>query len=297
MSVFGNIKNVVTNKTARTLILGQKYSPEVLTVGGVAILITAGVVASRATLKLEQKVTSLEDGVREVHDHYTEVEDQRTKQRDLTKAYVKGSFGIVKIYAPSAGLALVGTASILGAHGIMKKRNVALVAAYKAVDSAFTKYRGRVVEEYGVEKDREFKLGLRAVDQKDENGKKEVAMVFDKDLDPKTDYSIMFDRTNFNWSEADGYNVAFLKSNEAYANDRLKSRGHLFLNDVYDMLGFPDTSAGAVVGWIYDAGNGDDFVDFGLFDLANIRKGAFVDGTEGHIRLDFNVDGTIWDKI
>jgi len=298
MSAISNIKNVVTNKTARTILLGQKYSPEILTVAGLGAVLTGAVLASRATLQLEQKVTDLEDGVRAVHDHYyVEESDQRNKKRDLTKAYIKGSYGIVKLYAPSGGLVLLGTASVLGGHGLLKKRNVGLLAAYKAVDSSFAKYRERVVEEYGEDKDKQFKMGLRAVDQKGEDGKKEVAMVFDPDLDRKTDYSVMFTRENVNWNENEGYNIAFLKSIQAYMNDRLKARGHVFLNDVYDALGFADTSAGSVVGWIFNADNGDDFIDFGLYDFNNIKKGAFIDGTEGHIRLDFNVDGPIWDKI
>ena len=61
------------------------------------------------------------------------------------------------------------------------------------------------------------------------------------------------------------------------------------------MLGFPHTSAGAVVGWV--RGNGDGYVDFGLMDFYSNANRLFHEGFEPNIWLDFNVDGVIWDKI
>ena len=91
----------------------------------------------------------------------------------------------------------------------------------------------------------------------------------------------------------------FLKDQQRYANDRLKTKGCLFLNEVYDMLGIPRTKAGAIVGWIFDEKhpNGDNFVDFGIYDIHNDKKRDFVNGYERTILLDFNVDGVIYDKI
>ena len=91
----------------------------------------------------------------------------------------------------------------------------------------------------------------------------------------------------------------FLKDQQRYANDILKSKGHLFLNEVYDMLSIPRTKAGQVVGWIYDEKHpvGDNFVDFGIYDIYNERARDFVNGYERTILLDFNVDGNILDMI
>ena len=87
-----------------------------------------------------------------------------------------------------------------------------------------------------------------------------------------------------------------MKCQENYANDLLKTRGHLFLNEVYDMLGIPRTQAGQIVGWVYDEKNpvGDNFVDFGILDLYDEKKREFVNGYERTILLDFNVDGEIF---
>ena len=87
----------------------------------------------------------------------------------------------------------------------------------------------------------------------------------------------------------------FLLRQQNYANDLLKSKGHLFLNEVYDMIGIPRTKAGQVVGWIYDEKNpvGDNFVDFGIIDIHKERNRAFMNGYEKNVLLDFNVDGNI----
>ena len=65
------------------------------------------------------------------------------------------------------------------------------------------------------------------------------------------------------------------------------------------MLGIPKTKAGQVVGWVYDPEHpvGDNYVDFGLFDLDRERVRRFVNGDERNILLDFNVDGNIWELM
>ncbi len=62
------------------------------------------------------------------------------------------------------------------------------------------------------------------------------------------------------------------------------------------MLGVERSGAGAVVGWVVSK-TGDNFVDFGIFNGDNSEARAFVNGREGSILLDFNVDGVIYDKI
>jgi hypothetical protein len=64
------------------------------------------------------------------------------------------------------------------------------------------------------------------------------------------------------------------------------------------MLGIDRSKAGSVVGWVITKeGTGDNFIDFGVFDGDNPRARDFVNGREGSILLDFNVDGVIYDKI
>lgn len=97
-------------------------------------------------------------------------------------------------------------------------------------------------------------------------------------------YAVLFDGTNVNWSDDMPSNWMFLKCTETYANDLLKSRGTIFLNEVYEMLGFERTQTGQVVGWHYSKENpiGDNMVKF---DLHGVEKGS--------IEIDFNVDGSV----
>lgn len=109
-------------------------------------------------------------------------------------------------------------------------------------------------------------------------------------------YARVFDDSSIRWRKDPEYNMHFLKDQQNYCNDLLKTRGHLFLNEVYDILGIPRTKAGAVVGWVYDKENpiGDKFVDFGLTSDYNYY---FINGYTNTALLDFNVDGYILDYI
>lgn len=109
-------------------------------------------------------------------------------------------------------------------------------------------------------------------------------------------YARFFDETCAPWSKESEFNLMFLKTQEGYANGLLKSKGYLFLNDVYDMLGMPRTKTGQCVGWVYDENNpiGDNYVDFGIYED---RNSNFVNGYEKSVLLDFNVDGIILDYL
>ena len=109
-------------------------------------------------------------------------------------------------------------------------------------------------------------------------------------------YARIFDESCMGWSKDSEYSMHFLRCQQNYCNDKLKAKGCLFLNEVYDVLGMPRTKAGTVVGWVYDEENpiGDNFVDFGLF---NSRNYVFINGYENAVLLDFNVDGNILNYI
>lgn len=315
------MKHAVTKGVGRGLLIAKKYSPEILMVVGSASIVGSTVLACKATLKAEDVLEETKANIDKIHtakeiaENNKEVKYTETDYRkDLTVAYTHSAMGFVKLYGPAVTLGVAGFACILGAHGIMRRRNVALVAAYKAVEKCFSDYRSRVVKELGVEKDREFKYGIKResiveeITDKDGNVnrvRKEVDVI---DPNGISQYAKIFDDTNKNWDPTNGYNLMFLKCAQQTANDMLHSRGHLFLNEVYEMLGFEHTTAGAVVGWV--DGMGDDFVDFGMLDTTvagyvddrvndtiGEQRRDFINGKRNAILLDFNVAGTIYDKI
>lgn len=278
----------------------QKYSPEILTGVGIVAMGAAAVIGVRATLRLENTVDIAEERIRIVKEtrmialaNGHEVQPENAYQRQLYRAYLHNVMTFTKLYGPAISLFVAGAGSVIAGHGIMRKRNVALVAAYNAVEKSFAAYRARVLEDLGAEKDRDYLLGLREeVEEKD--GKKEPVVVFDP---TKADqFTRCFDESNPKWQRDPGYNQFFLTAQQNYFNNKLVSRGHVFLNEVYDTLGFERTSEGSVVGWILSK-DGDNYIDFGIFDATSEAKRNFVNGYEQSIWLNFNHDGVIFDKI
>jgi len=296
------VPNSITRKVGEKVLLTKKHSPAVLFGVGVVGVVATAVMASRATLKLEEtleetnKNLTMSKALRHSeHPKYSE-EDYR---KDQAYIFIRAGLDITKLYAPTFLVGAISIGCLAGSHNILTKRNAALTAAYATVDKAFSQYRQRVVEELGEDKDRQFRYGgvketRTVVDEKTGVSKpKDVIFVDGRDV---SGYARFFDQTNRNWNPRADYNMFFLKCQQNYMNDLLKARGHVFLNEVYDCLGFERTKEGAVVGWVL-GGDGDNAVDFGMFDGSTQALRDFVNGNEASVLLDFNVDGIIYDKI
>ena len=303
----------ITVKTAakKAMFNVKKHSPEILIVAGIAGVVTSAVMACKATMKIDEVLAETKENINKVHDVMADEgisEKDYSKEdsaRDLAIIYGKAGMKLVKLYGPAIALGGLSLTAIVCSNNILRKRNVALAAAYTAIDTSYKQYRSRVIEKFGENVDREMKYGIKAVkvEEKtvDENGKKKTVKKTVDVVNPYdySDYARFFDVGNPNWEKDSEYNLMFLKRQQAYANDKLKANGYLFLNEVYDMLGIPKSKAGQVVGWIYDPenGSGDNYVDFGIYNVNREAARDFVNGYERTILLDFNVDGNIWEKM
>lgn len=293
------VPEVVGRTIARNSLLAQKSSPGVLFGVGVAGMVGSTVLACRATLKVTEVLDDAKeklDQTEEAREKYPEKYSERDRQRDVTLVRIQTSVKIVRLYIPAIVLGGASLYALTSSHRILTRRNAALTAAYAALEKGFNEYRLRVVNKYGEEVDRDLRYGSREVEITDEKGKKQIVTRVGNE-DPSI-YARFFDPLSASWSKEPEYNLIFLKCQQNYANDLLRSRGHVFLNEVYDMLGIPRSKAGAVVGWILSRnGETDNFVNFGVFDGRTEVARDFVNGTEGAILLDFNVDGVIYDRI
>ena len=218
----------------------------------------------------------------------------------MTIVYTQTAVKLLKLYGPSIVLGGLSITAILTSNNIMRKRNIAIAAAYTAVDKSFKDYRGRVVERFGKDLDRELRYNIKKeeveetiVDEK--TGKEKTIKKTIDVANEVSEFAKFFDDGCTGWTKDPELNLAFLLKQQAFANDKLKANGYLYLNEVYDMLGIPRTKAGQIVGWIYDEKNpiGDNYVDFGIFDSNKVKNRDFVNGYERTILLDFNVDGNI----
>lgn len=303
-----NIKESLMKTYKRTELKVRKHSPEILAGVGVVGVIASTVMACKATTKLSDILEESKDQLDQiktvaVDPAYADKYSEDDAKKDTTITYVQTGVKVAKLYAPSVILCAGSLGCLLASNNILKKRNAALSAAYMTVDKSFKEYRKRVADRFGEEVEKEIRYNIKAkeVTTVDENGNEvtETVKVMDGTDDPNTysDYARFFDESCAAWQNDAEYNLTFLKAQQQYANDLLKSRGRLFLNEVYRMLGIDETKAGQVVGWVYNPDNptGDNFVDFGIYNMQRERVRAFVNGYEPNILLDFNVDGVIWD--
>lgn len=305
------LMNSVTRNINRVGFQLKKYSPEILVVVGIVGAVTSAVMACKATTKANDILNDAKSQVDKVHKVLEdeaispEMYSEEDSKKDLAIIYAKTGLDFVRLYGPSVLLGAVSIASILASNNILRKRNIALAAAYTAVDTGFKEYRGRLIERFGKELDKELKYNIKSETVQetviDDKGNEQTVDKVVEVANPNvySDYARCFDDGCKGWTKDPELNLVFLKQMQQYANDKLRAKGHLFLNEVYDMLGFPRSRAGQIVGWIYDEKNkvGDNFVDFGIYDATKQPNRDFVNGYERVIWLDFNVDGPIWNLI
>lgn len=323
-----------------------KNSPYFLVGAGIAGGICAAVMACKETENLDEVNEKTSKMIEDVHELEKEVGNEvqingvmtvyteNAYRKDLTSTYITVGWEYAKLYAPSIGVGIASIGCILGGVGILKNWWAASLAAASGIEKMFRTYRDRVIAAegqaaddryyYGVEtKKKKIKVPVRDENgeiKKDEKGKEikeEVEVTFvpaggSFEADGYSQYARMFD--DFNSREFDRgdafHNLEFLKLQQEVANRKLRDRGWLTLNEVYDLLDFENTPEGQVVGWIYDPDGkvpnhiGDNFVDFKfmirqpqLTKEADKARQDFCDGRLDAVIVDFNVDGVIVDKI
>lgn len=299
----------------------KKHSPEILVVAGVVGTVASAVMACKATLKVNEVIDGAKSDIDKIHTAtekgVTEAGEEYSKEdsnKDLIIAYTQTGLKLAKLYGPSVILGGLSITSILASNNILRKRNVALAAAYATVDNTFKEYRGRVIERFGERVDKELRYNIKAKEivetTVDEDGNehtevKTVDFVGNEDLiNGVSGYARFFEKyttdskgntiLNPNWQTNNEFNIMFLTAQQNYANDKLKAKGYVYLNEVYEMLGLPASRAGQIVGWVYDPENtvGDNYIDFGLFRSSD-NYSDFIYGHDNGILLDFNVDGNI----
>ena len=273
----------------------KKNGPLLLTGGGLAGFGVTTVLVGKAVLKAQPIVGAFKANKASI-ERVVEANDFDKKEivKETGQLYITTAQQLTKVFWPALAVGVVSAAAIVSAHGLMRRREASLVAAYTALDAGFKAYRKRVAEELGEDRELEFYRGVRSSkDGVNDAGVPCVINEYDAG-GPPSPYARFFDEASSNWTKTPEYNLMFLTAQQQHANDLLRARGHVFLNEVYDMLDLPRSQAGQIVGWKFlDEGNGDGYIDFGLYTSTNDDKRAFINGGEPSVLLDFNVDGPI----
>lgn len=284
----------------------QKHSPEILIGVGIVGVVTSTVMACKATTKAGAIIENMKDDMAKIHEvaNMPEVEDytEEDLKKDTTIVYAQTGIKLARLYAPAVAVGAAAITCILASNNIMRKRNVALATAYATVNTSFKEYRGRVVDRFGKELDKELRYNIKAHEIEetttDKKGKEKTVKKTVTTADPTPGvFTKCFDEYCRGWKKDADYNLMFLRRQQDHANEKLNADGFLFLNDVYEMLGIDKTPTGQYVGWSLKHPQTDGYVDFGIYDIKNEACRDFVNGRERAIWLDFNVDGNILDLI
>lgn len=285
-----------------------KHSPTIAVVSGIVLMTAGAITACKASMKVNEVLDdakgtveminkSAEDGKTPGGINYTE-ED---RVNDLKILYSKTAVKFAKLYAVPVILFGSGVACVVAGHKIMNTRNAALASAYTGLKKAYDQFEARVKEKYGEEEAKNLKYGIKALpvsntgDGSDVNEAETVATAEDN----PSEFARFFDETSKFYSRDAHYNKLFLQSQQAMMNNRLISKGYLFLNEVLVALGFDPTPEGQVMGWIYDEKNDNlhNWVDFGVYDIHRRSTRNFVNENDPCVLLDFNVDGNILNEF
>ena len=124
--------SMITKNIGRKL---KKHSPEILTGIGIAGMISATVMAVRATPKALQNI------------------EHEKKEQNVTKLpLIEIAKCTWKSYIPSAVTIVVSSVCLVGASTVSFKRNTALATAYAMTEATLKSYQEKVVETIGEKK-------------------------------------------------------------------------------------------------------------------------------------------------
>ncbi len=297
-------KEKLITKGSRLLLKAEKHSPEILLATGVVAGVGATVLACKATLRIGEVIDYHNETMKNINfameqaKNGTPIKNYSVEEAQKEKfiLFVQTAVKVGKLYAPAVIAGMFSIGCVLGGHHILSKRNAALTIAYTALQKSYDLYRDRVRTVVGEEKENDLFKGVceKVTEEVNAKGKtiKKKETVFEE---PASPYTRIFDEASRWWKKDPEQNKFFLAMQQRHANDLLRLRGHLFLNEVFDMLDLPRTKMGSVCGWVY--GEGDSVVSFGMWDSEKEGVRDFINGRENCIWLDFNCDGVIYDLI
>jgi len=290
----------------------KKHSPVICLVTSLVSGAATVVLACHATTKAgkildehKEEMDKIDKVIEESKTNSSIEYTEKDIKKDRVIVAAKTVVGMGKLYAPAILTGTLSVVSALAGFKILNARYVGASAALTATQTLFSKYRGRVVEDQGAEKDRQYLYGTRvekkSIEEKvvdPKTGKEKTVKkdkeVIDIDVDMQTCQIAVFGQynpdgsENYNWDENPDFSMSYLRMKQQWFNDRLPNRKFISLNEVRKELGLNQTKAGQFVGWTYKPGR---YVSFGLGDYSDPNVRRYVNGHQNYIILHFNIDG------
>lgn len=323
MAIFKTITDTISKFSGDALFALQENSPELFLILGIGGVLVGTGFACKAVLDSKKIVDETKPEIKEIPETIEEVEVEEDSEtiteeqlpevidrvkKHNRKVYLKTALKVAKKWIPALLIMGLSIASILESNHIMKERNIGLAAAYAAVDGAYKAYRARVVDKFGEDIDTELAYGTtkNTIEKTivDENGEKKTVKetVYLTDYPEFGPYAVNFTEESDFCEESDTVNNFILNDAQTYFNAILQIKKAVSLNEVLDRVLGPTRGnpklrkAGMVVGWLYDPenGQGDNSIKFKVFHVNRENKFGVM---EEQIIIDFNCDGTIYNRI
>ena len=298
------MSGIITKVTSGLCKFGAKVSqksPALLVGGGSVLVLTGTVLAATESFKagkiLEEHREAMGQ-IKEAAELAPEDYSARDRKKDTTLVYAQTTGKFIKLYFPAFACEVAGITCILAGFNILRRRNAVLTAAYAELLKTYNNYRGKVIEKYGEDADKEILYsGADTEVEVDKDGEVVGETKVAGNRTDCSEYARFFDPSCPNWTSSPEYNIEFLLTAEKWFNDRLDKVGSVLLHEVYDYLGFERTPGSCVVGWKKDNPDGDGYISFGIYNPKSRANRRFINGLENVILLDFNVDGVIYHDI
>jgi gp069 len=211
------------------------------------------------------------------------------------RSYAFYAQAFLKNYGAALTVGSLSVASIIWGHSVIVKRLQQTTAAYNTVKRVYDSYRDEVKEQLGEENESEIhqKAVVRAatVDVLEESKDDAVIAVNLKSIGA---VAIDVDGPDFNGD--DHAARKFILTVQNTANDLLQARGHLFLNELYDLLGEKRIPQGNILGWVRKTRSGEPgVVDLRVFTIES--PDGNVETRQGFLWVRPEVQGIIVDLI
>lgn len=279
--MFGNLKGNLSRLGSRTKFVVQKHSPEICLVGGVITFGLTIYAACKATMKAEEVLDKYQEAKDKIASSKLAAEDPEIPEEEKEKrgityteedeakdkmiAFRDLVFGMAKKFWPVVLCGALSLGLFFSAYKITSARLTTAIGAYTALDGAFQKYRERVRDEVGEEREREIRTGVvkktgyvKEVNDVGENvvTEKEVDQIDEEWANQGPTVVLFSKETSTEFKNGSPiYNEAFLKGKENEFNWILNTRGYLFESEVRRGLGLKVTDESSLRGWILDPAN------------------------------------------
>ena len=256
--------STIVGKANKVYTIIEPHLPAIgIAVGTVAVC-AGGFMTGKACLKIDKILEDHEEMIAHTRrenngyseEQYTEIE----RKKDVIQVYSVTAGKFFRLYAPGVGLCIFGAASIFKGYSLLKEWHGLAVSAVAALDERFSNYRGNVINELGPEADARFLSGekeeecvvttkLPVANEDGEVELEEVTVRGFKDL-VEDDFTRVFDYTNPKWESSFVLADNFIWSVQNWYTKQLQAGAidHVFLNSVFNDLGYRETGIGHFYG-------------------------------------------------